>query len=307
MTLRLTANAEGESHGNPIERHRLWQLQELHEHVVSIVRTDSGPRMAGDVEIEIDCDYGLQYKHVIAAITAVLGHRSEADGTVIKLIEKLRFAPPRKPASETGQERLSLQPLHRLQHFQVGGDRVQFIEEQALYLQVVLHWRASSRISSACFRSTRRASCLMEGTKAGLMLKLRRPIPSRRKTARGWPAISPQSVTGFFGANAGPNDAGEGPDHRGAEGLAEMAHLRVVPIGRHQVLHEVIGTDRYEVDGRQHGRDRNRGRRHLQHHPQLDAYKRFVFGVKLFAGAADQSFTRRISSKVVIIGNIIRT
>ena len=34
------------------------------------------------------------------------------------------------------------------------------------------------------------------GTKAGLMLNRRRPMPKRTRTDRGWPAISPQSVTG---------------------------------------------------------------------------------------------------------------
>ena len=100
MTMRLTANADGELTGIQLNDIGFGSFDELHEHVLSVIRTDSGPGLAGDVEIEIDCDYGLKYKHVIAAITAVLGHRSAADGTVIKLIEKLRFAPPRKPADE---------------------------------------------------------------------------------------------------------------------------------------------------------------------------------------------------------------
>jgi hypothetical protein len=37
----------------------------------------------------------LDYEHVIAAITAVSGYASPDDGRVIKLIERIQFAPPR--------------------------------------------------------------------------------------------------------------------------------------------------------------------------------------------------------------------
>jgi biopolymer transport protein ExbD len=45
-------------------------------------------------EIEIDTDYNLRYEYVIRAITAVSGYK---DGDqVVKLIEKIKFAKPRR-------------------------------------------------------------------------------------------------------------------------------------------------------------------------------------------------------------------
>ena len=45
-------------------------------------------------EVELDCDYDLKYENVIEAITAVSGDVSP-DGQVIKLVEKIKFSPPR--------------------------------------------------------------------------------------------------------------------------------------------------------------------------------------------------------------------
>lgn len=45
-------------------------------------------------EVEIDTDYNLRYEYVIRAITAVSGYK---DGDqVVKLIEKIKFAKPRR-------------------------------------------------------------------------------------------------------------------------------------------------------------------------------------------------------------------
>jgi biopolymer transport protein ExbD len=45
-------------------------------------------------EVELDCDYRLKYEHVIDTITAVSG--KVVDGRIVKLVEKIRFAPPRE-------------------------------------------------------------------------------------------------------------------------------------------------------------------------------------------------------------------
>jgi hypothetical protein len=45
-------------------------------------------------EIEIDTDYNLRYEYVIRSITAVSGYK---DGNeIVKLIEKIKFAKPRR-------------------------------------------------------------------------------------------------------------------------------------------------------------------------------------------------------------------
>ncbi|ADB18837.1 Biopolymer transport protein ExbD/TolR [Pirellula staleyi DSM 6068] len=50
--------------------------------------------LSSSIEVELDCDYGLKYENVIAAITAVSG-KLGPDGRIIKLAEKIKFAPPR--------------------------------------------------------------------------------------------------------------------------------------------------------------------------------------------------------------------
>jgi biopolymer transport protein ExbD len=72
------------------------RFQQLHNHIAGLVGDGS---MAASAEVELDCDYGLKYENVIAAITAVSGDVSP-EGQVIKLVEKIKFSPPHKPAPE---------------------------------------------------------------------------------------------------------------------------------------------------------------------------------------------------------------
>lgn len=47
-----------------------------------------------ELEVELDCDQHLHYRHVVEAITAVTGYRNE-NGEVVDLVKKVRFTPPR--------------------------------------------------------------------------------------------------------------------------------------------------------------------------------------------------------------------
>jgi biopolymer transport protein ExbD len=68
----------------------------LHSRLLGLVGTDSGPNsLASGTEVELDCDYDLRYEYVIRAITEVTGYVDR--GKIVKLIEKIKFAPPRKP------------------------------------------------------------------------------------------------------------------------------------------------------------------------------------------------------------------
>jgi len=59
-----------------------------------IVGDAPGPG-ASSAEVELDCDYNLRYIYVIEAISAVSGYVK--DGQIQKLVEKIKFSPPRKP------------------------------------------------------------------------------------------------------------------------------------------------------------------------------------------------------------------
>lgn len=94
MTLRLTANGEGELTGIRLNDKTFDSFDELHLHVISIVGGDQPSSLRESAEIEIDADFQLRYEYVMRAVTAITGYRTEND-EVVKLIEKIRFAPPK--------------------------------------------------------------------------------------------------------------------------------------------------------------------------------------------------------------------
>ena len=67
--------------------------KQLHDQIAGLVGDGS---LAASAEVELDCDYGLKYEYVIEAITAVSGSIGPG-GETIKLVEKIRFSPPRPP------------------------------------------------------------------------------------------------------------------------------------------------------------------------------------------------------------------
>lgn len=65
----------------------------LHQEIAALVGDGS---LDSTAEVELDCDYNLKYENVIRAITAVSGDR-QPNGDILKLIEKIKFAPPKAP------------------------------------------------------------------------------------------------------------------------------------------------------------------------------------------------------------------
>jgi hypothetical protein len=94
MKLRLRADSNGNLVDLVLNERSFsgaQRFKQLHNHIASVVGDGS---MAASAEVELDCDYNLKYSNVIEAITAVSGEVSP-DGQVIKLVEKIKFAPPR--------------------------------------------------------------------------------------------------------------------------------------------------------------------------------------------------------------------
>src|SRR5688572_3132783 len=94
MKVRLRADGDG----NLIElslNDRVFsgpdRWTQLHDQLAFLVGDGS---LAASAEVELDCDFGLKYEHVIEAITAVSGSVAP-DGRIIKLVEKIKFSPPR--------------------------------------------------------------------------------------------------------------------------------------------------------------------------------------------------------------------
>ena len=96
LKLRMTADAAGNLASMSMNDISLGRdMDRLRSTVVSLIGTPSPDAAPEDgPELEIDTDYNLRYEHVIDAITHVSGTK---DGDqVVKLIEKIKFAKPRR-------------------------------------------------------------------------------------------------------------------------------------------------------------------------------------------------------------------
>jgi biopolymer transport protein ExbD len=97
LKVRITAGPGGQLGNISLNDNQFGtSFQSLHEYVAKKVGEESGPSREA-FEVELDCDYDLKYTYIIEAITAVSGRR-EGD-QIIKLVEKIKFSPPRKPVS----------------------------------------------------------------------------------------------------------------------------------------------------------------------------------------------------------------
>jgi len=95
LKLRLRADNDGTLTGMSLNEINLGtDFDQLRANVVGLVGTSAPLPGEDGPEIEIDTDYHLRYGFVIQAITAVSGYK---DGDqVVKLIEKIKFAKPRR-------------------------------------------------------------------------------------------------------------------------------------------------------------------------------------------------------------------
>jgi biopolymer transport protein ExbD len=99
IKIRMTADSAGILTGVAMNQRSIMAadgedpFQNLHQEIVGLVGTDS-PAGGEGAEVELDCDYNLKYEYVVEAITAVSGYRDNA-GNIVKLVEKIKFAPPK--------------------------------------------------------------------------------------------------------------------------------------------------------------------------------------------------------------------
>ncbi len=96
LKLRLLADQNGRLVSMAMNDSQLGtDFDALRDTVIKLVSgSKPGDDAATGPEVEIDTDYNLRYEYVIRAITAVSGYKV-GDQTV-KLIEKIKFAKPRR-------------------------------------------------------------------------------------------------------------------------------------------------------------------------------------------------------------------
>jgi biopolymer transport protein ExbD len=99
IKLRLRANADGELADIVVNDSLSFgtDFAKLRTHILNLTGGNAPPTPEEGPEVEIDLDYNLRYEHVIAAVTSVTGQRIGDE--VKRLVERIKFAPPRKPAN----------------------------------------------------------------------------------------------------------------------------------------------------------------------------------------------------------------
>lgn len=72
-------------------------FQRLNNEILKLVGTP-GSAQSKQMEVEIDADYNLHFENVVKTISACSGRLSKDGRTVIRYLEKIKFAPPKKQA-----------------------------------------------------------------------------------------------------------------------------------------------------------------------------------------------------------------
>ena len=96
MKLRLRADGNGNLASMQLGETDFGNsYQALRQHILGIVGGDTPQAEQSEAEVEIDADYDLRYDFTLRAVSAISGYTTP-DGQVVKLIQKIRFAPPDK-------------------------------------------------------------------------------------------------------------------------------------------------------------------------------------------------------------------
>jgi biopolymer transport protein ExbD len=95
IKIRMLASADGRLAGLQLNDRQLESMDALRLEIIGIIGDQRGPgSIQESAEVELDCDYQLNYEHVIAAITAVSGYIDD-NGNLVKLVEKIKFSAPK--------------------------------------------------------------------------------------------------------------------------------------------------------------------------------------------------------------------
>jgi biopolymer transport protein ExbD len=95
LKLQLSADANGELQLPFVlndQGFESWPA--LTAYIADLVGDERGPGSVQEsAEVELHADYHLRYEYVVQAMDAVSGRIDPATGAIIKLIEKIKFAP----------------------------------------------------------------------------------------------------------------------------------------------------------------------------------------------------------------------
>jgi len=106
VTVKLTADADGKLSGISFGEAAVPDMNGLRGAVYRYVNRNEvsyrdalskggTPDFRDDLEIELDCDGNLRYRHAVEAITAVTGYLN-SDDQIVKMVDRVKFSPPKK-------------------------------------------------------------------------------------------------------------------------------------------------------------------------------------------------------------------
>lgn len=105
IKVRLVANPDGTLSALQLGRRNLGNDDRayamLNSEILSIIGRPNNP-LTKDVEVELDADFELHYQEIVKAISACTGRVDPATKQVVRYVEKVKFAPPRKPKDGSG-------------------------------------------------------------------------------------------------------------------------------------------------------------------------------------------------------------
>lgn len=98
IKVRMIADEEGNLASIQLGGRRLGNdaqaFRSLNQEILSLARPQGGNR---DLEVELDADYNLKYSYTIQAIGASSGRVDPRTKKLVRFVESVKFAPPRKP------------------------------------------------------------------------------------------------------------------------------------------------------------------------------------------------------------------
>lgn len=101
IKIRLRADADGNLAAIQMGQRTLRSFRDLRGEIRQICGVDRGPTaVSATAEAQLDFDYHLKYEYVVDAVSAVSGYLAADGQTVVPLIEKIKFGPLRRSASD---------------------------------------------------------------------------------------------------------------------------------------------------------------------------------------------------------------
>jgi biopolymer transport protein ExbD len=103
VKVRLIADEKGALQQIRLGQRSLPGVGALSQEILALLGGQPGGPLSEELEVEIDADFRLHYEYVMQAISACTGQVVEdppgsGQTKIVRLIEKIKFAPPREPS-----------------------------------------------------------------------------------------------------------------------------------------------------------------------------------------------------------------